>query len=123
MIEIAIATIKPLRSDLIDFAIKKPIPVKSKKSINIDYKTIAKIKQVNAFIAKAKEQDNRCAVCHKEFESTPHIDHNHGCCPKLRSCDKCRRDLLCSPCNVMIGMSQVTSGSSFPTARFRLLAR
>jgi hypothetical protein len=57
------------------------------------------------FEAKVKEQDSRCAICHKEFESTPHIDHNHACCPKLRSCDKCRRDLLCSACNVMIGMS------------------
>ena len=58
------------------------------------------------FDAKVKKQDNRCAICYKEFESTPHIDHNHACCPVLRSCDKCRRGLLCSSCNVMIGMSQ-----------------
>lgn len=57
------------------------------------------------FEVKVKEQDNRCAVCHKVFEMTPHIDHNHGCCPLLRSCDKCRRDFLCNSCNVMIGMS------------------
>jgi hypothetical protein len=57
------------------------------------------------FEAKVASQDNRCAVCRRVFELTPHIDHNHACCPLLRSCDKCRRDLLCSACNVMIGMS------------------
>jgi Recombination endonuclease VII len=55
---------------------------------------------------KIQEQDNRCAVCHKVFDRTPHVDHNHACCPKLRSCDKCRRGLLCSACNVMIGMAK-----------------
>jgi len=55
--------------------------------------------------AKVAKQDNKCAICYKSFEETPHIDHNHACCPKLRSCDKCRRDLLCGPCNVLIGMS------------------
>src|SRR5690349_13490769 len=55
--------------------------------------------------AKMKEQDGRCAICHKEFEGTPHVDHNHACCPKLRSCDKCRRALLCGHCNVLIGMA------------------
>src|SRR5882672_6290840 len=53
-----------------------------------------------------QEQDNRCAICYKEFEETPHIDHKHSCCPSLRSCDRCRRSLLCSSCNVMIGMAQ-----------------
>jgi hypothetical protein len=53
--------------------------------------------------AKKAKQDNRCAVCHKEFEGTPHIDHNHACCPPLRSCDKCRRGLLCEDCNLGLG--------------------
>lgn len=58
------------------------------------------------FDEKVKSQDNRCAICKKEFVDTPHIDHNHKCCPKLRSCDKCRRDLLCTTCNVLVGMAQ-----------------
>ncbi len=58
------------------------------------------------FDAKVKEQDNRCAVCGKEFEETPNIDHNHKCCLSLKSCEKCRRSLLCAPCNVLIGMAQ-----------------
>jgi hypothetical protein len=53
--------------------------------------------------ALEKEQQGRCAICRKKFDSTPHIDHNHACCPKLRSCDKCRRGLLCEDCNLGIG--------------------
>ena len=55
---------------------------------------------------KIAEQNNCCAICRKIFDRTPNIDHNHACCPKLRSCEKCRRGLLCSACNVMIGMAQ-----------------
>jgi|SRR5271157_1967925 len=57
------------------------------------------------FDSKVREQDNRCAVCGKVFEQTPNIDHSHLCCPDLRSCEKCRRGLLCAACNVMIGMA------------------
>lgn len=53
--------------------------------------------------AKMASQDNRCAICHKEFEGTPHVDHSHACCPPLRSCDKCRRGLLCEDCNLGLG--------------------
>lgn len=55
------------------------------------------------FDAKKAEQDNRCAICLKEFIDTPHIDHNHECCPPLKSCEKCRRDLLCGDCNLGLG--------------------
>src|SRR5579864_99349 len=43
------------------------------------------------FDSKVQEQDSRCAVCGKRFEETPNIDHNHECCPDLKSCEKCRR--------------------------------
>lgn len=33
------------------------------------------------------------------------VDHDHRCCPeRLRSCGKCVRGLLCSPCNTGIGL-------------------
>lgn len=53
--------------------------------------------------AKLAEQDNKCAICHRIFEKTPHVDHNHECCSLLRSCDKCRRGLLCDDCNLGLG--------------------
>lgn len=53
--------------------------------------------------AKMLEQQNQCAVCGKSFEKTPHIDHNHACCPSARSCGKCHRGLLCDDCNLGLG--------------------
>lgn len=55
------------------------------------------------FDSKMVEQDGKCAICRKPFEETPHIDHNHECCSRLKSCDKCRRGLLCDDCNLGLG--------------------
>lgn len=55
------------------------------------------------FDKQLADQDNKCAVCLQEFTSTPHIDHDHRCCSPLKSCDKCRRGLLCQDCNLGIG--------------------
>ena len=55
------------------------------------------------FDSKLAEQDNRCAVCLRTFEKTPHIDHDHNCCKPSKSCEKCRRDLLCDDCNLGLG--------------------
>lgn len=49
------------------------------------------------------KQDNKCWICQKEFTRTPHIDHNHSCCPGPRSCGKCIRGLLCHSCNCGLG--------------------
>lgn len=55
------------------------------------------------FDAKLEQQNHCCALCGNPFEKTPHIDHNHKCCPAQKSCDKCRRDLLCDDCNLGLG--------------------
>jgi Recombination endonuclease VII len=54
---------------------------------------------------KLQAQDNACAICRKPFKgSTPHVDHDHDCCPGRASCGKCVRDLLCADCNQAIGI-------------------
>jgi hypothetical protein len=55
------------------------------------------------FDQKIQEQDGKCAICHNTFTNTPHIDHDHECCPQSKSCDKCRRGLLCEDCNLGLG--------------------
>src|SRR5271166_2629242 len=47
------------------------------------------------FESRIKQQDNKCAICLKEFTKTPSVDHDHNT-------DKVR-DLLCSSCNLILG--------------------
>ena len=52
-------------------------------------------------------QDSACAICKstdtKKKGARLAIDHDHTCCPRDRSCFKCRRGLLCAHCNVGLG--------------------
>lgn len=53
-------------------------------------------------------QNGRCAICGgkdpKSNGGTFHVDHDHRCCTKeCSACDKCRRGLLCGPCNSKLG--------------------
>ena len=57
---------------------------------------------VEQFDQMVEDQNNKCAACHEEFTSTPHVDHDHACCPR-GSCGKCIRGLLCRQCNTMLG--------------------
>ena len=49
-------------------------------------------------------QDNKCALCHTEFEDLEFsVDHDHSCCPEAASCGDCIRGFLCTPCNTGLG--------------------
>lgn len=45
--------------------------------------------------ALLKKQKNRCAICKKKFQETPHTDHDHK--------TGTNRGLLCSRCNLALG--------------------
>jgi ribosomal protein L32 len=49
------------------------------------------------FDALTAAQQNKCAICGKEF-GIPHVDHDHAT-GKVRA-------LLCKPCNSMLGMAK-----------------
>jgi hypothetical protein len=62
------------------------------------------------FSALLSKQDGKCAICLKGIEGIDyggrikaHIDHDHECCPDGKSCQNCRRGLLCSSCNTGLG--------------------
>ncbi len=49
-------------------------------------------------------QNGECAICLSPFgDDTPCIDHDHTCCPGLKSCGKCVRGILCRQCNAWLG--------------------
>jgi hypothetical protein len=61
---------------------------------------------VEDFERKLQEQDNKCAICGRDFDSSlkgmPHVDHDHACCSGVRSCGKCVRNIVCHKCNIVI---------------------
>jgi len=62
-----------------------------------------------AFDAQSAKQGHKCAVCGRpfsDFSKEPAVDHDHDCCPKGQACEKCRRGLLCAPCNTALGSFQ-----------------
>lgn len=55
--------------------------------------------------AVLKSQGGHCALCPAESSGKKRLcwDHDHACCPGLKSCGECVRGLLCIACNKMIG--------------------
>lgn len=61
--------------------------------------------QMSALI---EASEGRCAVCEIFFSpdtqaTRMEVDHDHACCPGIRSCGQCVRGLLCHSCNLLVG--------------------
>ena len=75
-----------------------------------------------------RSQNGVCLICKKEqigkrkFLS---VDHDHSCCPGVRSCGKCVRGLLCQRCNILVGYleSEYVSEAQEHINRFQVLKK
>ncbi len=59
-----------------------------------------------SFAAMLAAQGGKCAICRSPEpggQGVWHVDHDHACHARKQACDKCRRGLLCSRCNIGIG--------------------
>jgi hypothetical protein len=50
-----------------------------------------------------REQSHRCAICMADISGRYVVDHDHACCPGVRSCGQCVRGFLCDGCNLGLG--------------------
>lgn len=50
-----------------------------------------------------REQNHQCAICLADISGRYVVDHDHACCPGIRSCGKCVRGFLCDGCNLGLG--------------------
>lgn len=54
------------------------------------------------------EEQGGCKICGTKSpmgDGRWHVDHDHSCCDR-KSCDNCRRGILCNFCNSMIGFAR-----------------
>lgn len=60
----------------------------------IYYKYRLTIDEYNTMLSRG------CDVCGDEATS---VDHNHECCPGVKTCGNCIRGVLCTKCNLLEG--------------------
>lgn len=57
--------------------------------------------------AAAAEAQGGCLTCGTKNPGQKGwvVDHDHRCCGPVKSCERCRRGILCGRCNTALGMA------------------
>ena len=61
---------------------------------------------VEVFEKKLADQGGVCYICEESENVTFVIDHDHKCCSGQFGCEKCFRGVLCTRCNLALGIFQ-----------------
>ena len=80
-------------------------PTKESKDYIFRYKHGIERDQILAIL----EEQIYCKICKTELLKKDRdwvVDHDHNCCPKNKSCDNCRRGVICQPCNKVLGFAK-----------------
>lgn len=67
------------------------------------------------------DQGGVCAICSKTPRANKKslaVDHDHACCPGQMTCGKCIRGLVCSTCNLILGMVEDKPDTIVSMARY-----
>lgn len=73
---------------------------------------------IKALLAMTGFETPRCCACGSTERL--HIDHDHRCCPSMKSCGNCVRGWLCSPCNTAEGLLKTPENAEKLAAWMRL---
>lgn len=69
---------------------------------------------LDTYLVFLDKQGGVCAICSNPETSIDKrtgelrflaVDHDHACCPGQKTCGQCVRGLLCSRCNVILGLA------------------
>lgn len=83
-----------------------------RKTLGVDIDTRRMGLTLEEYELMLKRQGYKCAICRNPetavYKGKPRrlsIDHDHSCCPGRRdTCTECVRGLICSRCNVALGL-------------------
>lgn len=86
--------------------------VREKRASDPEYASNSRMRSLYGITLEQYEvllaaQGNACAICRATSSGAAgrrfHVDHDHACCPGIRSCGQCIRALLCTGCNTGLG--------------------
>jgi hypothetical protein len=91
-------------SYMIDYYNKNPDKKAAKAKLNSGKDTNWKRHKIaeTDFYEMVDKYNGKCYAC--KINRATNIDHDHGCCPGVRSCGSCIRGILCNQCNTALGL-------------------
>jgi hypothetical protein len=78
-------------------------------AVRLKYDFNITVERYEAMLAQQGGKCPGCSITPEEFGQRFCVDHDHTCCPGERSCGRCVRGLLCTPCNRRLGLAESPS--------------